>query len=173
MAFQSVRDSRTDFLENTVWDFRVACRHSINAANRSHNDGFTVYACIPVNTDTTHWEQCCKILPREFHFTSFSSHLKLFFHNGACLSASLCPLPCEISQNADGQSRAWEWLPVATRNIQQFSHVSDFIFVKFSKGFDNCQIHIIGQTSDVVMTLDDISLTTTRFNPIGSDCTLN
>ncbi len=64
-------------------------------------------------------------------------------------------------------------MPFSNVDVKRSGQFTNFVFVQFSQRFDHGQRHVFRQTANVVMGLDGVSNTTSRFNPIGRNGSLN
>ena len=126
-----------------------------------------------MNTDTADRQQCGEILPRNLHLTSGCRGFELLFDDGTGLAACFGPLSCEIAQNPHGEPRSREGLTIAAGDFHQCRHVAYFILVEITQWFNDGQIDIFWKATDIVVTLDDVSISTAGFNPVGCNGSLN
>ena len=173
-TLHGVGDSCADLLENFMRDFRVPSRHPIHGLDCTHHNGFAVSADITMDADASYRKQSSKVLPWNLHLAAFCCGFKFLLDNGATRALTnhntLLESIHQVRTAKPGPGKGWR----SATLMSKFGPTHELRLCTIHEEVRrHGQRHVLRQTADVVMRLDGVFRTTSRFNPIGCNGSLN
>ena len=153
-------------LEEIIRQVRPACRHEVDRLDGPERDHVVIAPPVTHDTDRTHRQEHGKgladsvvqVVRAEFLDEDIVGELQ-----------QLGKLAPDLAEDAHAEPRARERMPVhhLARETELHADLPDLVLEQLAQRFDELHAHRLGQSTDVVVGLDDVCLAGRR--PRGLD----
>ena len=177
-SFHLIDNAVHSGLEDIPGNLCRLCSHKVAGDDSAQDDGQAVGAVVAHDSDAVHVGEGGKILTEILVHTGF---VKLFPEDIVGILHDLDLVGCDLTHNADGESRTGEGLTVdqLPGDAQFKAYPAHFVLKEHAERFDRSFVkaqftdEFDGKSADIVVGFDDIaSLAVAALDDIRIDCPL-